>query len=159
MNFPKMGIRNWSDYKRYIRNVIIDYGFRNIIVGEIPLSIVSHPEIPKNIGGVILTRAPGLRFKDGAHLTFRELVKVENETIISEVYTYHYERPGGYFFRYEKEPTENPLRKPEFHLHVILDVPHFNAPCVNLEKVLQLVEVNFYSNHDKLLGTHIELTV
>jgi hypothetical protein len=77
-------------------------------------------------------------------------------------YSYHYERPNGYFFRYEREDTIDPLRKPEYHMHVILDLPHFVAPRVNLEIILKMIAVNFYSQDiysRQIVGHAINLTV
>jgi hypothetical protein len=77
-------------------------------------------------------------------------------------YSYHYERPNGYFFRYEREESTDLVRKPEYHMHVILDLPHFNAPPVNLETILQLIVVNFYSPgiySRQIVGQEIHLTV
>jgi len=77
-------------------------------------------------------------------------------------YSYHYERPNGYFFRYEREDTIDPIRKPEYHMHVVLNLPHFNAPPVDLEIVLKLLVANFYSPDvysRQIIGQEIHLTV
>jgi len=70
---------------------------------------------------------------------------IEEHEIDRLEYSYHYERPGGYFFRYEREETTDHIRKPEHHMHVILDLPHFVAPPVTLETILKMIAVNFYS--------------
>jgi len=47
-------------------------------------------------------------------------------------------------------------------MHVILDLPHFNAPPVNLETILQLIAANFYSldiYSRQIIGHEIHLTV
>jgi hypothetical protein len=92
----------------------------------------------------------------------QEEVRVVNGEVKLLRYSYHYERPNGYFFRYEHEDTTDPIRKPEYHIHVILDLPHFNAPPVNLEIILRLIVVNFYSPDvyfRQIVGQEIHLAV
>jgi hypothetical protein len=74
-----------------------------------------------------------------AYLRPAEFLKVQvvNSEICLLNYSYHCERPNGYFFRYECEDRADPIRKPEYHMHVILDLPHFVAPPVNLESLLK----------------------
>jgi len=68
---------------------------------------------------------------------------------------------GGYYFRYEKEPTEDIIWKPPEHLHVLFKVPHFNAPVVTLEQVFRLIEVNFYQEEKRkdIVGIKLEITI
>ena len=68
----------------------------------------------------------------------------------------------GYFFRYEREETTDPVRKPAYHMHVILDLPHFVAPPVNLEIILKMIAINFYSldiYSKQIVGQEVRLTV
>ena len=86
----------WSDYKRHIRHLMTEYGIRGIILGAVPLVI--EDDVDRQ-GGEILIQHPGVQFKDGSYLTVRETIKSDRSVLISERYTYHYERPNGYFFR------------------------------------------------------------
>jgi len=109
-----------------------------------------------------MARNPGLKFRDGATLDIlEEALIVKGEPNLLR-YTYHYERAGGYFFRYEREETTDPIRKPEHHMHVILDLPHFIAPPVNLEIIIKMIAANFYSPGvypKQIIGQEIHLTV
>ena len=95
-------------------------------------------------------------------LRVQEEARLVNGKIVLVRYSYHYERPGGYFFRYEREDTIDSVRKPEYHMHVILDLPHFVAPPVTLEIIFEMIAVNFYSPHvfsRQIIGQEIHSTV
>jgi len=118
--------------------------------------------IPQEQGGIIRARDPDLIFRDGAGLAIYEKTVVVDDKIDRLLYSYHYERPGGYFFRYEREETTDPIRKPEYHMHAVLNLPHFNAPPVNLEIMLQFIVANFYSQDlysRQVVGQEIHLSV
>ena len=148
----------WSDYKRQIRHLITWYGVQGIILGAVPLVIVNGKD---RQGGEILIDQPELQFKDGSHLTVRETVRSAGSSLVCEKYNYHYERPNGYFFRYDCEPTTDPARKPKFHLHVITNLPHYLSGVITLEKVLEFIEINFYFTryHRTLFGQEVHLVV
>jgi len=157
-----MTFDSYSKYRSYLRSLIADFGRRGILPVFQPLQFADFPGIPPEIGGVIKSPKEGLGFRDGAILRLYERVKIQNGEVILEKYSYHYERPGGYFFRYEREQTHDPIRKPEYHLHVILDLPHFVGPSVNLEIILNVIAANFYSEnayHRQIIGQEIRLTV
>lgn len=135
----------YSDYKKHIRAIFAEYGRQGIISGAIPVQFLPAENISPNEGGVIRAKNPDLIFRDGAKLKLYEEFCVVNNEIQRLYYSYHYERANGYFFRYEREETADPIRKPEYHLHVVLNLPHFNAPPVDLEIVLKLIVANFYS--------------
>jgi hypothetical protein len=152
----------YAEYKRQIRAILTEHGRQGIIIGEIPLRFSQVEKIPVNEGGVIFARNPDLVFRDGARLKLYEEVSVVDKEIHRLYYSYHYERPNGYFFRYEREESTDLIRKPEYHMHVILDLPHFNAPPVNLEIILQLIVANFYSQEiysKQIVGQEIHLAV
>ena len=95
-------------------------------------------------------------------LKLYEKVQCIDKEIQRQSYSYHYERPNGYFFRYEREKTEDTIRKPEYHLHVVLDLPHFNAPPVDIEIALKLIAANFYSQNiysKQIIGKEINLVI
>lgn len=148
----------WSDYKRQIRRVVTDYGSRGVLTGHIPLVI---EDDKGRQGGKISTKPPGLQFRDGSHLVVRETVRSVGNSLVCEKYNYHYERPNGYFFRYDREETADPIRKPEFHLHVITNLPHYPAAPMTLERVLEVIEVNFFSTEypRTVVGQEIHLIV
>jgi len=152
----------YSRYKKDIRSLLAEYGRQGMLVGSISVKFLKAKGILKKEGGIIRARDPDLVFKDGASLKVYEEVKVENGKILRLKYSYHYERPGGYFFRYEREPSDDPLRKPEFHMHAVLDLPHFPAPAVSLETILALIAANFYSQQTysrQIIGTTLQITV
>lgn len=92
----------------------------------------------------------GLIFVDGAFLRFEEEVVVARDGFITHVsYSYHYQRPDGYYFRYDKlkEPFDDPIkniREPQLHLHVSSDAPRFNTHTTNLSQILDIIKYNFY---------------
>jgi hypothetical protein len=152
----------YAEYKSHIRAIIAEYGREGILVGATPVKFVSAEGISPNEGGIISARDPRLIFRDGAKLKLYEEVRVIDNEVHRLKYSYHYERPNGYFFRYEREDTTDPIRKPEYHMHVILDLPHFNAPPVDLKTILKLIDVNFYSPDvyvKQIVGQEIHLTV
>ena len=157
-----MTANTYADYKRHIRSSVAEYGRFGILVGPTPVLFPTTKGIAAEEGGVIQATDPPLRFKDGARPRVLEVVRVIKSTIELLRYTYHYERPNGYFFRYEREYTTDLIRKPEYHMDVILDLPHFVAPPVNLEIILKLIANNFYSQDiysRQIIGNEIHLTV
>jgi len=152
----------YAEYKKHIRAIITEYGREGILAGTIPLQFSTSREIPAKEGGNIFARDPDFVFRDGAKLQIYEKVRVVNNEIHRLEYSYHYERPNGYFFRYEPEETSDPIRKPAYHMHVILDLPHFNAPPVDLEIIFKLIVANLYSPDvysRQIIGQEIHLTV
>ena len=132
------------------------------LVGQFLRFFLPAHGIPSEEGGVIQATEPGLRFKDGAVLQVLEIARVVNAKIELLKYTYHYQRPNGYFFRYEREDSADLIRKPEYHMHVILDLPHFPAPPSNLEIIFKVIANNFYSQEiysRQIIGNEIHLTV
>jgi len=145
----------WNEYTSHIRAVLTEFGRRGLLVGRMPVRFRLLKE-----QGSIYTESP-LMFKDGASFELAEDIRVSFHQMQVEAYKYHYRRVGGYFFRYEKEFTEDDIWKPPEHLHVALNVPHFNAPMMTLEQVLRLIEVNFYQEGRKesLVGKRLEVTI
>ncbi|MCI0693665.1 DUF6516 family protein [candidate division KSB1 bacterium] len=152
----------YAEYKKHVRALLTEYGRQGILLGGIPVRFSPVEGISPNEGGIIRARDPDLVFRDSAKLALYEKVQVVNNEIHLLNYSYHYERPNGYFFRYEREGTTDPIRKPEYHMHVILDLPHFVAPPINLEIILKMIAVNFYSQDiysRQIVGHAISLTV
>lgn len=152
----------YAEYKKRIRAILIDYGRQGVLTGFVPIKFYPAEGIPSAEGGIVSARNPGLIFRDGAALKLYEKVQFIDNDIQRLSYSYHYERPNGYFFRYEREQTEDLIRKPEYHLHVVLDLPHFNAPPVDIEIVLKLIAANFYSQsqyHKQIIGKEINLVI
>lgn len=152
----------YAEYKSHIRALITEYGRQGILKSTKPIRFVTAKGIPPHEGGVIVAIDPRLNFRDGATLSVLEEVRIINSEPQLLRYSYHYERPNGYFFRYEREDTIDPIRKPEYHMHVILNLPHFNAPPVDLEIILKIIVANFYSPDvysRQIIGQEIHLTV
>lgn len=157
-----MTIATYADYKKQIRSLIVEYGRRGILSGASPIVFLEAKGLSLERGGLIKATDPPLKFKDGATLRVLEVVQVAEATIERLRYTYHYERANGYFFCYEREETDDLIRKPEYHMHAVLNLPHFNAPPVHLEIMLQLIAANFYSQDlytKQIIGQEIRLTV
>ena len=94
--------------------------------------------------------AMGLIFLDGAFLRFQEHVMINRDASISRLgYSYHYQRPDGYYFRFDKleQPVAYPAKRliePQRHLHVAQSAPRFPTHSTNLAEVLVLIKWNFY---------------
>ena len=146
----------WNEYTTYIRAMINDFGTRGLLTGAVPVKFRR-----KKSRGSIFTETPHLTFKDGASFEFAEDLTLISNQVQVDAYKYQYQRTGGYFFRYEKEETEDIIWKPPEHLHVILNVPHFSAPFVTLGNVFGIIEVNFYEGvkREALVDKRIELIV
>ncbi|MEK7727225.1 MAG: hypothetical protein AAB354_02365, partial [candidate division KSB1 bacterium] len=112
----------YPEYKSKLRALIVEYGRRGILTGETPLRFVPSDRIPPQEGGVVLAMNPQLNFQDGATLSVLEEARIVNDQAVLLRYSYHYERPGGYFFRYEREESDDLIRKPEYHMHVFLNL-------------------------------------
>lgn len=143
-----------KDYPAYVRSLVIAE-VRDGILTRQPRPI----EIQINQGnqnGTLFSNNPGLIFKDDAFLRVEEGFSVDGKgRIHTERYTYHYERPSGYYFRYEYEQHDGDHHyKPEYHLHVAWRLPHFPAAAMTLESILQLIRVNFYDDvhRQRLVG-------
>jgi len=136
--------------------IINGFGNRGMLIGRVPLKF----QRIKNKGS-IFTIAPHLMFKDDSIFEFAMELSILSNTVTMDAYKYQYTRLGGYFFRYEKEATEDIIWKPPEHLHVLLDAPHFNAPLMTLEQVLHFIEVNFYQvgKREKIVGRKIEVII
>jgi len=140
-----MRVRRVSEYFHLIVRTVDKSG----IIAE--RSALSFKRIGKNTG---LIRAPqkrgerpGLIFRDGSFMNFREEVRIEKDGTITKIaYVYHYERPDRFFFRYEKlkEPHPDPFFEPRLHLHVREEEPRFPTHCTNLEELLGLVGAYFF---------------
>jgi len=153
---------SYRAYKRHIRALLTEYGRKGILTGTTPVKFFPPENIDAQEGGMILARNPGLLFRDDARLKLYEKIQIVDNDVQLLEYSYHYERPGGYFFRYEREPTTDSVRKPEYHCHVILNLPHFIAPPVSLKTILEIIAANFYAPdvyHKQIIGQDIRLTV
>ncbi len=152
----------YAEYKSHVRALITEYGRQGILKSAQPIRFVPAKGIPPHEGGVIVALEPRLSFRDGATLSVLEEVRIINFEPQLLRYSYHYQRPNGYFFRYEREETSDLIRKPEYHMHVVLNLPHFNAPPVDLEIMFKLIGANFYSPDvysRQIIGQEIHLTV
>jgi len=147
-------MRSASDYVAYVRGLLIGLVREGLLRRQVfPLEVHIFPD---NRRGYFFTRDPGLVYNDGAVLQIREAFVVQPKGAVHrERYAYHYERPGGYYFRFEREQDEqNRVYKPEYHLHVLWRLPHFPAAPVTLEEALDFIRVNFYGPHRQRLVGH-----
>lgn len=93
----------------------------------------------------------GLIFVDGAFLRFKEHIVIQPDRTVEHIsYSYHYQRPDGYCFRYDKleRPFDNPVKRilePRQHLQVLHPAPRFPTHSTNLRELLALIKHNFYA--------------
>lgn len=97
------------------------------------------------------TPPAGLIFLDGAYLRFLEEIVISPDGDVQRlVYSYHYQRPDGYYFRYDKleHPIDDPVKRilePQRHLQVAQPTPRFPTLSTNLAELLALIKHNFYA--------------
>ncbi|HEY86176.1 MAG TPA: hypothetical protein G4N96_13815 [Chloroflexi bacterium] len=93
----------------------------------------------------------GLIFIDGSSLRFQEYVIIQADgAVLRPLYSYHYQRPDGYYFRYDKlrRPFESPVKRipePQRHLQVTRPSPRFPTHSTHLAELLDLIKYNFYT--------------
>lgn len=138
-----------SDYAAYVRSLVIRLVRDNLLQHQPrPLNIYIKAD---NHSGRLVTPDRGLLFNDGAYLRVEEFFVLDDQGNLSwEQYTYHCERPGGYYFRFEREQGDK-LYKPEYHLHVLWRLPHFPSAPITLIETLDFIRTNFYSPHSQRL--------
>lgn len=153
-------MRSASEYGAQIRGLLINQVRDGILRRQVfPLEIRIGPD---NRSGQLYTHDPGVLFNDGATLEVEEVFVMQAEGGVErERYFYDYRRPGGYYFRFEREQhDEDLIYKPEYHLHVLWRLPHFPAPPLTLEGVLNFIRINFYSPHrQRLVGYPIDVEI
>lgn len=147
-------MKHFSEYFRWVLGVIDKSGIvqdRSSLFREHVKRTEGIVRAPK-VGGFAKPGAPlaGLLFVDGAVLRFEERITIERDGTIRHVfYSYHYQRPSGWYFRYDKlespfEGLTKAIIEPQCHLHVAQDAPRFNTHTTNLAEVLNLIKHNFY---------------
>ncbi|MFQ5594526.1 MAG: hypothetical protein ACE5HA_10290 [Anaerolineae bacterium] len=153
-------MKSASDYVTHVRGLFINLVREGVLRRQaLPLETYISPD---NRRGQLHTPDPGLLYNDRAILMMREEFVVEAEgKLRREQYAYHYERPGGYFFRFEREQHDGDLvYKPEYHLHVLWRLPHFPSAPLTLEETLDFIHVNFYGVHrQRLVGHSLEVQI
>ncbi len=147
-------MRYARDYGAHIRGLLNNLVREGILRRQaLPLEIRVHSD---NRSGYLVTPSPGLVYNDGAILRVEEVFVVDARGgVRRDRYAYHYERPGGYYFRFERErDSEDPVYKPEYHLHVLWRLPHFPSAPMTLEETLNFIRFNFYNSHRQRLVGH-----
>jgi len=140
-------MRTVQDYFNYITGIIDKC---EIVVnrsalhrgGGKLLSNIMAPIRQKRQPGVL----DGLLFQDGALLNFKEYVKIAEGDYELIEYSYHYQRPDGYFFRYDKvrQVRAAECNEPVCHLHTNMEDIRFPTHSTNLEEILEMIQRNFY---------------
>jgi len=93
----------------------------------------------------------GLIFIDGSFLRFQEYVIIRADgMVLRPFYSYHYQRPDGYYFRYDKlrRPVDLPVKRilePQRHVQVARPAPRFPTHSTHLAELLDLIKYNFYT--------------
>ncbi len=148
-------MKHFSDYVSWLLGVIDISG---IVHDRSTIARIQHS---RRAGLVMAPRESGLAkpgmppigliFIDDAFLRFQEYVIIQNEgSILRASYTYHYQRPDGYYFRYDKlkHPFANPVGRilePQHHLHAAQPAPRLPTHSTNLAELLALIKHNFYA--------------
>lgn len=153
-------MKSASAYVATIRTLLIDLTREGLLQAQ-PQRLMVEIQ-PGNVRGRFVTPDVGLRYYDGATLRVEEQFAITDEGDVDRIrYAYHYERPGGYYFRFEREQHNDDLiYKPEHHLHVCWRLPHFPATPITLLEMLALIRVNFYTSHrHRLVGQSIAVQI
>ena len=148
-------MKHFSDYVSWLLGVIDSSG---IVRDRSMVARVQHSRraglimAPRESGFAKPGMAPiGLIFIDDSFLRFQEYVVIQNDgSVLRRFYTYHYQRPDGYYFRYDKleRPFDDPVKRilePQRHLQVAQPAPRFPTHSTNLSEVLALIKHNFYT--------------
>ncbi|MFQ5858218.1 MAG: DUF6516 family protein [Anaerolineae bacterium] len=153
-------MRSASDYGAFVRGLFINLAREGVLRRQsLPLEVHVSSD---NRSGFLFTHTPGFLYNDGATLKVEETFVVKTGGAVRrERYTYNYQRPGGYFFRFEREQHDGDLvYKPEYHLHVLWRLPHFPSMPLTLEETLDFIRVNFYGPHrQRLVGHSLEVQI
>ena len=153
-------MKSASAYVATIRSLLIDLTREGLLQAQ-PQRLMVEIQ-PGNVRGRFVTPDVGLHYYDGATLRVEEQFAITDEGNVDRIrYPYHYERPGGYYFRFEREQhNDDFIYKPENHLHVCWRLPHFPAPPISLIEMLALIRVNFYTSHrQRLVGQSIAVQI
>lgn len=129
-------IRYFSDYHHYIVGLI---DRSDIVINHSTLSkSIGVNARPTTVGDIYapdtggfpdesaqpFDENNGLIFRDGSFLRFSERIQVGRHVGARMLaYSYHYQRPGEDFFirfDFEELPTSDPIRKPQYHVHLFL---------------------------------------
>lgn len=148
-------MKYFSDYVSWLLGIIDTAG----IVRD--RSMVARVQHSRHAGLVVAPKESGLAkpgtppiglvFIDDAFLRFQEYVIIQSDgSITRQFYTYHYQRPDGYYFRYDKlkQPFDDPTKQilePQRHLQVAQPAPRFPTHSTNLTELLALIKHNFYT--------------
>jgi hypothetical protein len=149
-----------SDYASGIRGMIMQLTRAGILTRQsrpIDMQIESG-----NSGGFLRADRPGLVYQDGAFLRIdEEFLLDEQGVLFRKRYSYHYQRLGGYYLRFEREQHDGDrLYKPEHHLHVCWRLPHFPALLITLLETLDFIRINFYSPYrQRLVGQSLAIQI
>lgn len=150
-----------SNYAADVRGMVTRFVREGVLARQSrPISI--HVD-SSNARGLILADRPGLIYQDGAFLRVDEAFHVDGDGKLQRShYAYHYERPGGYYLRFEREQHDgDQLYKPEYHVHVCWRLPHIPALPITLAETLEFVHVNFYNavHRQRLVGQTLNIQI
>ena len=146
-------MKSASAYVASIRSLLIGLTREGLLQTQ-PQRLIVQIQ-PGNLRGRLVTPDVGLRYYDGATLRVEEQFTIADEGDVDRIrYAYHYERPGGYYLRFEREQHDDDhIYKPEHHLHVCWRLPHFPSPPITLLETLAFIRINFYASHrHRLVG-------
>jgi len=127
------GVRTIRDYLQYVRSVVIQAGF-------ISQAYAIQLNIETSVRGIIKADQ-GILFPNGGRLRFLERVEVEAGEIRKIEYSYAYQQPDGFYFRYDKDPdrASRPAH-PLAHLHARAENPRFPTHETALDELIPFIQ-------------------
>ena len=148
-------MRSFSEYYSWLLGVIDRSGIvrdRSGMAKRPTGKFTGHIFAPTERGFAKPGASPmGLIFVDGAYMRFRENVRIGRRGGVERLaYSYHYQRPDGYYFRYDlrERPFENPIKciiEPQRHVQVAQPAPRLPTHSTNLTELMDIIKYNFYA--------------
>ncbi|PJF24819.1 MAG: hypothetical protein CUN53_15925 [Phototrophicales bacterium] len=131
--------RSFREYHAYLRSIVSQATLTKLSFA------IRVEESGKKSTAEIFVDGSRFVFDDGAALRCYELVRIENGVIIRDRYAYHYQRPDGFYFRYDNDPLRAQPNVHEcLHLHVNAESPRFPTHETDFEQIFQFILAVYY---------------
>jgi hypothetical protein len=122
------------EYHAYLRSIVAQ---ANLIEQSFAIQL---KEYGKKKAPEIFVDGTKFIFQDRAFLRCYESLRMEKGVVIRERYAYHYERPDGFYFRYDKDPLRaQPIIHERLHLHVNAESPRFPTHETDFEQIFRFI--------------------
>lgn len=131
---PDPTFRNLRDYFLHLRRIVSQNGLTQQAYA---LSLVS---IAPNRADILIDRQKFV-FPNGATLHGYENVIIADGSIKRLGYSYHYQQPDGFYFRYDKDPDRARLPAHSLtHLHARDDKPRFPTHETGIDELIPFIQ-------------------